>query len=87
VVGAGAVLGGVGLQTVRSASPLIEMHHAGGLLVESRVRILPGAVIATGVFRQNTLISEDARIGSNAFVSQCRTECSLARVLSLATVQ
>jgi UDP-3-O-[3-hydroxymyristoyl] glucosamine N-acyltransferase len=69
VVGAGAVLGGVGFQTVRSTEPMIEMNHAGGLRVESRTRILPGAVIATGLFRQNTLISEEARVGSNAFVS------------------
>jgi UDP-3-O-[3-hydroxymyristoyl] glucosamine N-acyltransferase len=69
VIGAGAILGGVGFQTVRSAQPMIEMTHAGGLVVESRARILPGAVIATGLFRQNTLISEDARVGSNAFVS------------------
>jgi UDP-3-O-[3-hydroxymyristoyl] glucosamine N-acyltransferase len=69
VVGAGAVLGGVGFQTVRSTEPMIEMNHAGGLLVESRAHILPGAVIATGLFRQNTLISEEARVGSNAFVS------------------
>ena len=69
VVGAGVVLGGVGFQTARSTDPMIEMNHAGGLLVESRARILPGAVIATGLFRQNTLISEDVRVGSNAFVS------------------
>ena len=69
VVGAGAVLGGVGFQTVRSTRPMIEMNHAGGLVVESRARILPGAVIAAGLFRQSTLISEDARVGSNAFVS------------------
>jgi UDP-3-O-[3-hydroxymyristoyl] glucosamine N-acyltransferase len=69
VVGAGAVLGGVGFQSVRSIQPMIEMSHAGGLLVESRARILPGAVVATGLFRQSTLISEDARVGSNAFVS------------------
>src|SRR5262249_35069226 len=69
VIGAGAILGGVGFQTVRSSQPMIEMNHAGGLLVESRARILPGAVIATGLFHQSTLISEDARVGSNAFVS------------------
>src|SRR5438046_7275784 len=68
VVGAGAVLGGVGFQTARSTQPMIEMSHAGGLLVESRARILPGAVIATGLFRHSTLISEDTRIGSNAFI-------------------
>lgn len=69
VVGAGAVLGGVGFQTVRAARPMIEMNHAGGLFVQDRVRVLPGAVIATGLFHRATTISEDARIGSNAFVS------------------
>jgi UDP-3-O-[3-hydroxymyristoyl] glucosamine N-acyltransferase len=69
VVGAGAVLGGVGFQTVRSTRPMIEMNHAGGLFVQDRVRILPGAVIATGLFRQGSSISEDCRIGANAFVS------------------
>jgi len=69
VVGAGAVLGGVGFQTVRSTQPMIEMNHAGGLFVKDRVRILPGAVVATGMFRRGSSISEDCRIGSNAFVS------------------
>ena len=69
VVGAGAVLGGVGFQTVRTTRPMFEMHHAGGLLVHERVRILPGAVVATGLFHEATTISEDSRIGSNAFVS------------------
>ena len=69
VIGARAVLGGVGFQTVRSTAAMIEMNHAGGLVVERCARILAGAVIATGLFRQNTLISEDARVGSNAFVS------------------
>ncbi len=69
VVGAGAVLGGVGFQTVRTTRPMIEMDHAGGLQVERGVRILPGAVIATGLFRHETVIGEDSRIGCNAFVS------------------
>jgi UDP-3-O-[3-hydroxymyristoyl] glucosamine N-acyltransferase len=69
IVGAGAVLGGVGFQTLRDTRPMIEMSHAGGLVVRDRVRVLPGAVIATGLFHQATEISEDCRIGSNAFVS------------------
>jgi UDP-3-O-[3-hydroxymyristoyl] glucosamine N-acyltransferase len=69
VVGAGAVLGGVGFQTLRNTRPMIEMNHAGGLVVRDRVRILPGTVIATGLFHQATEISEDCRIGSSAFVS------------------
>lgn len=69
VVGAGAVLGGVGFQTLQYTRPMMEMNHAGGLVVRDRVRVLPGAVIATGLFHQATEISEDCRIGSNAFVS------------------
>jgi UDP-3-O-[3-hydroxymyristoyl] glucosamine N-acyltransferase len=68
-VGAGAILGGVGMQTVRSARPLLEMRHAGGLIIRDGVQILPGAIIATGVFRPPTEIGAEARIGSRAFVS------------------
>jgi UDP-3-O-[3-hydroxymyristoyl] glucosamine N-acyltransferase len=68
-VGAGAVLGGEGFQRVRGTSPLLDMEHAGGLVVERDVRILAGAVIATGLFRSNTRLSHDVRIGSQAFVS------------------
>ena len=69
IIGAGAVLGGVGFQTVRAAQGMVEMRHAGGLLVHDRVHILPGAVIATGLFRNNTTIGCEARVGSQAFLS------------------
>ena len=69
VVGAGAVLGGVGFQTARTEEAMVEMKHAGGLIVENRVLVLPGAVIATGLFHCATKIADDVRIGSQAFVS------------------
>jgi UDP-3-O-[3-hydroxymyristoyl] glucosamine N-acyltransferase len=69
VIGAGAVLGGVGFQTARASQGMLEMVHAGGLLVHPRVHILPGAVIATGLFRDNTTIGCEARVGSQAFLS------------------
>ena len=69
VVGAGAVLGGVGFQTARTEEAMVEMKHAGGLIVGDRVLVLPGAVIATGLFRCATEIANDVRIGSQAFVS------------------
>ena len=68
-IGAGAVLGGVGFQTVRTGGAMLEMQHAGGLIVEDRVHVLPGAVIATGLCRTSTVISSNSRIGSQAFVS------------------
>jgi UDP-3-O-[3-hydroxymyristoyl] glucosamine N-acyltransferase len=69
VVGGGAILGGVGFQTVRATRPMIEMVHAGGLFVNNGARILPGAVLATGLFHRATTVSADCRIGANAFVS------------------
>jgi UDP-3-O-[3-hydroxymyristoyl] glucosamine N-acyltransferase len=68
-IGAGSILGGVGLQTARAGETLVEMQHAGGLLLRDRVHVLPGAVIATGLFRHNTDIGNDARIGAQSFVS------------------
>ena len=68
-IGAGAVLGAVGFQTVRAARPMLEMTHAGGLAVEDRAEILPGAVVATGLFRGESRIGPDARVGAQAFIS------------------
>jgi UDP-3-O-[3-hydroxymyristoyl] glucosamine N-acyltransferase len=68
-IGAGVVLGGVGFQTVRSSRPMIEMRHGGGLNIHDGVCILPGAVIATGLFRHNTAILAETRIGAQAFIS------------------
>jgi UDP-3-O-[3-hydroxymyristoyl] glucosamine N-acyltransferase len=68
-VGAGAVLGAQGFQTARTGTRLLEMDHAGGLEVRPGVRIFSGAVVATGLFRENTVLGIDARIGSQAFVS------------------
>lgn len=70
---AGAVLGGVGFQTIRAARPMLEMTHAGGLTVEDQAQILPGAVLATGLFRGDTRIGADARVGAQAFLSHAVT--------------
>lgn len=69
IVGAGAVLGGVGFQTARTATVMLEMRHAGGLNVADGAHILHGAVVATGLFRNNTEIGCDARVGAQAFLS------------------
>jgi UDP-3-O-[3-hydroxymyristoyl] glucosamine N-acyltransferase len=68
-IGAGSVLGGVGFQTVRSRPAMIELAHAGGLVVGARARLLPGCLIATGLFRQDTAVGADARVGAGAFLS------------------
>jgi UDP-3-O-[3-hydroxymyristoyl] glucosamine N-acyltransferase len=38
-------------------------------VIRDRSRLLPGAVVATGLFRQNTVLSRDVRVGSQAFIS------------------
>ena len=48
---------------------MLEMRHAGGLRLERGARVLGGAVVATGVFRDSTVLSRDVRVGSQAFVS------------------
>jgi UDP-3-O-[3-hydroxymyristoyl] glucosamine N-acyltransferase len=68
-VGPGVVLGGVGFQTVRATEGWVEFTHAGGLLIEDGVRLLAGAVVATGLFGESTRLGAEARIGTHAFVS------------------
>jgi UDP-3-O-[3-hydroxymyristoyl] glucosamine N-acyltransferase len=68
-VGAAAVLGGTGFMTVRTCRPMIEMGHYGGLSIHDGARILAGAVLATGVFRNSSEVLPEVRIGSGAFVS------------------
>ena len=68
-IGAGAVLGGVGFQTARTAGMSLEMTHAGGLVIEDGCHILPGAVISTALFRDNTRVGREARIGAQVFLS------------------
>ena len=68
-VGAGAVLGGVGFQTARTSTVMLEMRHAGGLKVGDGAHILHGAVIANGLFRNNTEVGCEARVGAQVFLS------------------
>jgi UDP-3-O-[3-hydroxymyristoyl] glucosamine N-acyltransferase len=48
---------------------MMDMVHAGGVLVQDRAHILSNAVIAAAVFRQFTRVGEDSRIGNLAFLS------------------
>ncbi len=68
-IGAGSVLGAVGFQTVHAGETVVEMRHAGALVIGERAHVLPGAVVATALFGNETKIGRDARIGSQAFVS------------------
>jgi len=65
----GVVLGSAGFQTARCGNDTLDMVHAGCLRIHDRVEILANAVIATAVFRQESTIGEDVRIGNLAFLS------------------
>ena len=68
-VRSGAVLGGSGFQTCRCGDDLIELEHAGGIQIGEGAIIFDNAVVARGVFRQNTAIGAQVRVGAGAFVS------------------
>jgi UDP-3-O-[3-hydroxymyristoyl] glucosamine N-acyltransferase len=68
-VRSGAVLGASGFQTCRCGDDLIELEHAGGIQVGEGAIILDNAVIASGVFRQDTAVGAHVRVGAAAFIS------------------
>jgi UDP-3-O-[3-hydroxymyristoyl] glucosamine N-acyltransferase len=68
-IGAGVVVGAEGFQSYREGTSMVDMIHAGGVLVETGARILANAVVARAVFHQETVIGENSRIGNLAFIS------------------
>lgn len=69
VIGAGVHLGSTGFQTVVVDGRPTEMVHAGGVEIGDEAVVMAGAVIARGVFRDDTIVGSGARIGNLAFVS------------------
>ena len=69
VVAAGAVVGAEGFQCSRIGGLTVDLIHAGGIRIEEGARILGNAVVARGLFRQNTVIGKGARVGNVAYVS------------------
>lgn len=65
----GVVLGSIGLQVSRFKEGVVDMAHAGGIKIDDNVQVMPGAVIASAVFRQLTNIGRSSRIGNLAFIS------------------
>jgi UDP-3-O-[3-hydroxymyristoyl] glucosamine N-acyltransferase len=65
----GVVLGGIGLQTSRFADAVVDLEHAGRLVIEDDVQLLAHAVVAKAIFRQKTTIETGCRVGTHAFVS------------------
>jgi UDP-3-O-[3-hydroxymyristoyl] glucosamine N-acyltransferase len=65
----GVVLGGVGLQCSRFADRVVDLRHAGRVVVEDDVQILAHAVVARAVFHQATTMASGCRVGNHAFIS------------------
>ncbi len=69
----GAVIGGSGFQTLGTEAGMIDVEHAGSVVIGDGTTVMANAVIARAVFRQATVIGKDCRIGNGAFVSHnCR---------------
>ncbi|HWB84098.1 MAG TPA: glycosyltransferase [Bryobacteraceae bacterium] len=69
VIQAGAVIGASGFQTSSRAHAPVELVHAGGVEIDGGCHIFANAVIARGLFRQNTRIGAGTRVGNGAFIS------------------
>jgi UDP-3-O-[3-hydroxymyristoyl] glucosamine N-acyltransferase len=69
VVHPGVVLGAEGFQTSRFGDAMLDMAHAGGIRIDDGVVVHANAVVARGVFDEETVIGEGSRIGNLAFVS------------------
>ncbi len=68
-IGPGAVIGAEGFQCYRDGTEVVDMLHAGKVRVEQGARIYANAVIARAIFREESVIGENSRIGNLAFLS------------------
>jgi len=77
----GTSLGGIGCQAYHIGNEVIEMVHAGGLVLEEDVLVMANAVIARAVFREATRIGARSRVCNLAFIShnsRIGTNCCVA---------
>lgn len=68
-IDAGSTIGAPGLQIVRSGTSIVELEHAGTVVIGDGAHIMSNSVIARGVFRQSTVIGEEVRVGNVCFIS------------------
>ncbi len=69
VISPGAVIGASGFQTIRVDGRPIELVHVGGIVIGEKALVFSNATVARGLFRQDTVLGADCRVGNNAFVS------------------
>ena len=69
VISPGAIIGAHGFQTIRVDGRPVEFAHAGGVVVGEGALVFSNATIACGLFRQDTVLGKDCRVGNNAVVS------------------
>ncbi len=69
VISPGAVIGASGFQTIRVDGRPFEFVHVGGTVIGEKAVVFSNATVGRGLFRQNTVLDTDCRVGNNAFVS------------------
>ncbi len=69
VISPGATIGASGFQTIRVDGRPVEFVHVGGVVIGEKALVYSNATVARGLFRQDTVLSMDCRVGNNAFVS------------------
>ena len=69
VISPGAVIGASGFQTMRVDGRPVEFAHVGGVVIEENAIVFSNATVARGLFRQDTVLGIDSRVGNNAFIS------------------
>lgn len=57
-IGAGTIIGGNGFECFRSGNQIINVQHAGGVIIKDNVSIHENACIDKGLFRNNTIIGK-----------------------------
>ena len=69
IISPGAVIGASGFQTIRVDGRPIEFVHVGGIVIGEKAVVFSNATVARGLFRQDTVLGVDCRVGNNAFIS------------------
>jgi hypothetical protein len=72
-----------GFRLAECGEELIELEHAGDIHVREGAIILDNAVVARGVFRQNTVIGAQARVAVGA-LSRTKSTSVFGRMSAMA---
>ena len=68
-IGAGTIIGGDGFECFRNDNQIINVQHAGGVVIKDNVSIHENVCIDKGLFRNNTIIKEYCSIDNFVHVA------------------